>query len=329
MIVDIHCHYIPLNYFAFVKKKLGYHVLSSSTIDETVMVKVGALDFKLNKTFFDPERQIARMDELGVDRTVISLATPLINYMTPNDVAIEAAQIFNDEVAGLRDSHPDRFDGWAMLPIQDPSAAAKELYRGIKLGLRGGHIGSNVNGRYLDKSEFAPIFDAAVDLGVPLFMHPTNPPGRERMEAYELAVVSGYLFDTTLSIFNMIFGGLLDRYPTLKLCCAHAGGFTLTLRGRMQCEVNTNPKLSDIVTQSIGEYLKRLYYDTVCLEKGYLRYATDVVGVDRFLLGSDGPFLLGEPDPVRFIRESFDNKDIQSKIFDSNAQEMFNISKKR
>lgn len=328
MIVDIHCHYIPLNYFDFVQKKLGYRVLSSSTKDETVVVKVGTLDFKLNKTFFDPERQIARMDELGVDCTVISLATPLINYTTPNDVAIQAAQIFNDEAARLRDSHPGRFDGWAMLPIQDPPAAAKELYRGIKLGLRGGHIGSNVNGSYLDKPDFAPIFDAAADLGVPLFMHPTNPPGRERMEAYELAVVSGYLFDTTLSIFNMIFGGLLDRYPTLKLCCAHAGGYALTLRGRMQREVDTNPELSDIVTRSIGEYLKGLYYDTVCLEKGYLKYATDVVGVDRFVLGSDGAFLLGEPDPVRFVRESFDDKDTQAKILGSNAAEMFNVSKK-
>ena len=327
MIIDIHCHYIPQTYFDFVENKLGYRILNAGATDDTVDVQVGPLTYKLNKTFFDPALQIVRMNRLEIDRAVISLATPLINYGTPNHVAIEAAQLFNDELASLIASHPDRLDGWAMLPVQAPEAAAKELERGVnKLGLRGGHIGSNVNGRYLDRPEFSPIFDAAVRLGVPLFMHPTNPPGRERMEAYELAVVSGYLFDTTLSIFNMIFGGLLDRYPSLKLCCAHAGGYALTLRGRMQREVDTNPRLSGIITRSVGEYLKRLYYDTICFEPAYLRYVADIVGLDHLLLASDGPFPLAEPDPVRFVCESFLDNDSRSKILGSNAVKLLNLS---
>jgi aminocarboxymuconate-semialdehyde decarboxylase len=326
MIVDIHCHFVPEGYLRFIEREKGFGVRCLAATGEAVEVEVGLLRFGLNKTFFDPERQLRRMDGLGVDRSVLSLATPLINYATPADVATTAARLFNDEVARLRDRNPARFDGWAFLPMQDCDAAARELRRAItELGLRGGHVASNINGRYLDSAEYAPIFEAAVDLGVPLFVHPTNPPGRDRMAAYELAVVSGYLFDTTLNVFHMIFGGLLDRYPTLRLCCAHTGGYALLLRARMQREVDTNPELAERITRPVGDYLKRLYYDTVCFEGGYLKYAAEVVGADRLVLGSDGPFPLGEPDPVRFIRRTFGDKSIAVDVLHHNAAKMFNL----
>jgi aminocarboxymuconate-semialdehyde decarboxylase len=327
MIVDIHCHYVPEEYFAFVEQGNGYRISRAPGAGESVTVTVGDLPFGMNKTFFDSERQIARMDSLGIDLTVVSLATPLIDYSVSAELAIAAARIFNDQVARLRDRRPDRFDGWAFLPMQNPDAAAAELRRAVTdLGLRGGHIASNVNGRYLDSAEYAPVFAAAVDLDVPLFVHPANPPGRERMATYELAVVSGYLFDTTLNVFYMIFGGLLDRYPTLRLCCAHAGGYVLLLRARMQREVDTNPDLAKSITRPVGDYLKQLYYDTVCFEDAYIRYAADVVGADKLVLGSDGPFPLGEPDPVRFIERSFGNDRAVLGIFHDNAARMFNAS---
>jgi aminocarboxymuconate-semialdehyde decarboxylase len=327
MIVDIHCHYVPEKYFAFIEREKGYRVSRAPGAGESVEVTVDDLPFGMNKTFFDSDRQIDRMDDLGINLTVVSLATPLINYAVPAETAIAAARIFNDEIAQLRDRRPDRFDGWAFLPMQDPNAAAGELRRAVtELGLRGGHIASNVNGRYLDSPEYTPIFEAAVDLDIPLFVHPANPPGRERMATHELAVVSGYLFDTTLNVFNMIFGGLLDRYPTLRLCCAHAGGYVLLLRARMQREVDTNPELAKTITEPVGEYLKRLYYDTICFEDGYIRYAADVVGVDKLVLGSDGPFPLGEPDPVGFIERSFGDDPDMRGIFHDNAAKMFGIS---
>ncbi len=329
MIVDIHCHYVPEEYFAFVEGERGYQVSRVLGAGESVEVTVGDLTFGMNMTFFDADHQIARMDELGIDLTVVSLATPLINYAVPADTAVTAARIFNDETARLRDRRPDRFDGWAFLPMQDPETAAAELRRAVNaLGLRGGHIASNVNGRYLDSPEYTPIFEAAVELDVPLFVHPANPPGREYMAAYELAVVSGYLFDTTLNVFNMIFGGLLDRFPALRLCCAHAGGYVLLLRARMQREIDTNPDLAKTITRPVGEYLKQLYYDTVCFEEGYIRYAVDVVGADKLVLGSDGPFPLAEPDPVRFIERSFGDDPVVAGIFHDNAARMFNVSGK-
>ena len=324
MIIDIHCHYVPERYFEFIENEKSFDVHRTSTHGEEIEVKVGSLKFGLNKVFFDTKRQTDRMQVLSIDQTILSLATPLISYSVPGDIAVQAARIFNDELADLKTRCPEHFNGWAFLPMQSPSMAARELRRAvIELGLRGGHIASNINGRYLDKPEYGPVFEEAADLDVPLFVHPTNPPGRERMEAYELAVVSGYLFDTTLNIFNMVFGGLLDRYPTIKLCCAHAGGFALLLRGRMQQEVDTNPELTRTINRPVGEYLKKLYYDTVCFERGYMKYAVDVVGADRFVLGSDGPFPLGEPDPVNFIQQTFGDNQVGRGILHRNAAVMF------
>jgi aminocarboxymuconate-semialdehyde decarboxylase len=275
---------------------------------ESITVNIGELNYGLNRTFFDPERLIKRMQEMGLDHAVLSLATPFVKFDVPASLGVEAAQLYNDEIAKMHKAAPDTFDGWAFLPMQAPEAAADELRRAVRnLGLIGGYLPSNVKGRYLDSEEFSPIFEAAAQLDVPLMVHPSNPPARERMGDYELAVVSGYLFDTTLNIFHMIFGGLLDRHPDLRLCCTHLGGFAPFLRARMQRELDTNPTLAARLKRPLSAYLQSIYYDTICFDPVYLRAALESDGVElaRLVLGSDTPFPLGEPDPVTFIQRSF------------------------
>jgi aminocarboxymuconate-semialdehyde decarboxylase len=189
--------------------------------------------------------------------------------------------------------------------MQDPQAAAAELRRCVRdHGFIGGHVATNVRGVYLPDESFWPIFDAAKELDVPLFLHPVDPPGRDRTGEYELTVVAGYLFDSTVNIFRMICSGFLDRHPALKLVCAHTGAFSLMLRNRMQREVDTNPQLSAALPRRIGDYLRLIYFDTVCFEPDYLSFATGVVPAEHLLLGSDAPFPLGEPDPVNFVRRA-------------------------
>jgi aminocarboxymuconate-semialdehyde decarboxylase len=307
MVIDIHCHLVPEPYMRFVERAKPFCIEREQARGEDIAVNIGALRFALNRTFFDPERMIARMDRMGIECAVVSLATPFVNYTVAPDLAREAAALYNEEIAALRGRYPRRFEGWALLPMQDVDAAANELRRAVReLGLVGGYLPSNIDGQYLDKPQFRPVFDAAVELDVPLFVHPSNPPGRERMSDHELAVVSGYLFDTTLNIFNMVFGGLLDRYPTLRLCLAHVGGYALMLRSRMQREVDTNPALAARISRPVGDYMKALYFDTICFEPGYIRFiAAEVANPEHLLLGSDSPFPLGEPDPVGFIQRSF------------------------
>ncbi len=135
-------------------------------------------------------------------------------------------------------------------------------------------------------------------------MHPADPLGKDRTREYELTIVAGYLFDNTINILKMICSGFLDRWPNLKLVCAHAGAFSLILRARMQREVDTNPQLQKTLKMPVGDYLKRLYFDSICFEPAILRYVTEVVPVERVMLGSDAPFPLGEPDPVNFVRNA-------------------------
>ena len=308
MITDIHIHHVPEAFVHFVEQASPYAVRREAPRGEAVTLHVGPLSYGLTRTFFDPERLIARMQEMRVDRAVLSLATPFVNYDVPASLGREWAELYNNEIAALCRRAPDRFAGWALLPMQDPEAAARELKRAVTtLGFVGGYLSSNVKGHYLDAEEFAPIFAAATELGVPLFVHPSNPPGRERMGKYELAVVAGYLFDTTLNIFHMIFGGLFDRFPTLKLCCTHLGGYAPLLHARMQRELDTNPALAATLKRPLLDYLRAIYFDTICFEPCYARAMLEsgVVEPNRLVLGSDTPFPLGEPDPVGFVERSF------------------------
>src|SRR5262245_12062649 len=303
MITDIHCHFVPDEYFRFIRARSEFEVRLTHAQGDAVHLCCRGVPFGLNKTFFEPARQIERMNALGIDRCVVSLATPLVNYYLDAKLAVEAARLCNDGFAALVAAQPTRFAAWAFLPMQDPDAAAAELRRCVREhGFIGGHVATNVRGTYLPDERFHPIFEAARELDVPLFLHPVDPPGRDRTGDYELTVVAGYLFDTTINIFRMICSTFLDRYRGVKLICAHTGAFSLMLRNRMQREVNTNPALGSVLPAAIGDYLRTLYFDTVCFEPEYLHFAATVVPPEHLLLGSDAPFPLGEPDPVNFVR---------------------------
>jgi aminocarboxymuconate-semialdehyde decarboxylase len=305
MITDIHCHFIPDAYFRLVQQRSEFEVRVAEKTGETLDLVCRGARYGLNPTFFEPARQIARMDTLGIDRTVVSLATPLVNYYVEPKLAAEAARLCNDGFAALVAAHPGRFAAWAFLPMQDPAAAAAELRRCVREhGFIGGHVATNVRGTYLPDETFRPIFDAARELDVPLFLHPADPPGRDRTGDYELTVVAGYLFDSTINIFRMICSNFLDRYGDVKLVCAHTGAYSLMLHNRMQREVDTNATLSRTLPRKIADYLRGFYFDTVCFEPEYLAFATAVVPAENLLLGSDAPFPLGEPDPVNFVRRA-------------------------
>jgi aminocarboxymuconate-semialdehyde decarboxylase len=305
MITDVHCHFVPDEFFRFASTREEFAIMVKRREGDAVDLDIRGMHFGLNTTFFEMPKQLERMKRDGVERSILSLATPFIDYHLDAKVAVEAARVFNDALAGVIASDKTRFGGWALLPMQDPAAASQELRRCVRdHGFVGGHIASNVRGVYLHDAQFEPIFQAAVDLGVPLFIHPADPLGKDRTKEYELTIVAGYLFDNTINILKMICSGFLDRWPDLKLLCAHAGAFSPILRARMQREVDTNPQLKSTLKAPVGDYLRRLYFDTICFEPAILRYVADVVPVEHLMLGSDAPFPLGEPDPVNFVRNA-------------------------
>jgi aminocarboxymuconate-semialdehyde decarboxylase len=302
MISDIHRHFVPPAFLEFVTKRPEFAVRIKRAEGEEIDADIRGMHFGLNTTFFDLDLQLARMRREGVEGAVLSLATPFIDYHQDEVLAGEAACLFNDELAKAIAAQKGRLRGWAFLPMQGPERAAAELRRCVReYGFVGGHIASNVRGVYLDDPRFEPVWNAALELNVPLFVHPADPPGKDRTRDFELTVVAGYLFDTSVNILRMVCSGFLDRCPKLKFICAHAGAYSLALRARMQREVDTNSSLGKTLTAPVGEYLRRLYYDSICFEPSMLRYAAEVVTPERLFLGSDAPFPLGEPDPVNFV----------------------------
>jgi aminocarboxymuconate-semialdehyde decarboxylase len=321
VITDIHSHFVPESFFGFVRGRDEFAVKLKRTEGEAVDLDIRGIHFGLNTTFFSIPHQLARMRQAGVERTILSLATPFIDYHQDAALAVEAARRFNDALAEAI-SGDARFGAWAFLPMQDPDASAAELRRCVRdFGCVGGHVASNVRGVYLHDERFRPVYQAALDLGVPLFVHPADPAGKERMREFELMVVAGYLFDSTINILKMVCSGFLDRWPDLKLVCAHAGAFAPALRARMQREVDTNPLLAATLKAPVGDYLRRLRFDTICFEPEVLRYVAGVVGPENLLLGSDAPFPLGEPDPVNFVRRALPPEQA-SMILDGNFERL-------
>ena len=325
MITDIHRHFVPRSFFDFMVSRPEFAITVRRHEDELVEVNIRGMHFRLNETFFDLPRQIDRMNAEGVERAILSLATPFIDYHLDTKLAVEAARRFNDALAQVLAGRREQFRAWAFLPMQDAAAAAAELRRCVyEFGFVGGHVASNVRGIHLCDGVFTPIYRAATELDVPLFVHPADPAGKERMRDYELTVVAGYLFDNTINILKMICSGFLDRWPQLKLVFAHTGAFSLILRARMQREVDTNPELSATLKAPVGDYLRRLYFDTICFEPRILQYASAVVPVEHLLMGSDAPFPLGEPDPVTFVRRALPAAQADA-VLSGNARTLFGI----
>jgi aminocarboxymuconate-semialdehyde decarboxylase len=313
---------VPDEFLHFVEAEDAFAIKIKRRETDHIILSFGASDLQLSSTFFSMDQQETRLTDEGIDRTILSLATPFINYHIDGNIAARGARIFNDGLASAIALNSAKFGGWGYLPMQNPEAAGQELRRCVEEhGFVGGHIASNIRGVYLDNEQFEPVFRAAASLGVPLFVHPADPLGKERMTDFELTIVAGYLFDSTVNILRLICSGFFDRWPTLKLVFAHTGAFSTILRARMQREVDTNPRLGRTLNKPIGDYLKHIYADTVCFEPEILRYAASVIPVENLLLGSDAPFPLGEPDPVNFVRKALPAAQAQS-ILDENFERL-------
>jgi aminocarboxymuconate-semialdehyde decarboxylase len=199
--------------------------------------------------------------------------------------------------------NPDRFIGLGSVPLQAPELAAKELRRAMTtLGLRGAMIGTNVNGRNLDDPALAPFWAAAEELGAFLFIHPHGGIFGERLGSYYMKNFVGLPFDTTIAAASLVFGGVLERYPRLKLCLSHGGGYVPYQAGRFQHAYDVRPEAKAHLPNGPGASLGRLYYDTILHSKPALEFLISSAGPDRVLLGSDYPFDMGNLDCVARVR---------------------------
>jgi aminocarboxymuconate-semialdehyde decarboxylase len=212
----------------------------------------------------------------------------------------------NEHVAGLVARHPRRFVGMATVPLQDPGLAIEELaHARERLGLRAVEIGTCPGGRDFDDPALFPFFTACRDLGVAVFVHPAAPlVGQERLTKYYFPLIVGNPLETALAISKLIFGGVLERLPDLRICFAHGGGaFPFTL-GRLDYGWSARPEGPEAIPKPPREYARRLHFDSLTHSPANLRFLVQEFGAERVLMGSDYPFDMGSPDPVAAVGEA-------------------------
>jgi aminocarboxymuconate-semialdehyde decarboxylase len=324
--IDVHTHVLTEETIRLLQKEAPKLAVSLSPIDaEAGVLEVAGTPYRpFPRGGWDIEQRLHDMDAAEVDVHVLS-ATPQ-TYLYDHDAALAAAcaSIQNDQMAKLVADHPDRFMAIATLPMQAPERAADELRRAVRtLGLRGAMIGSNVQGRNLDDAALEPLWAAAAELDALLLIHPVKPAGGERIKPYYLVNLIGNPLDTTIAAACLVFGGVLERHPKLKVLLVHGGGFVPYQAGRFVhgWKVRAEPKVT--LKSSPETLLRRFYYDTILHSKPQLEFLVQSVGAEHVLLGSDYPYDMGMLDCVRHVRSLSISEPDRAKILGAQAVALF------
>jgi aminocarboxymuconate-semialdehyde decarboxylase len=305
--IDVHAHLVPRSAWRAAEIGRDWHGFRYEAGGGvgSFMGNGKRIPFTSPKVRFTPEERIADMDAQGVDVQVVSIHTPFFGYHLDPAQGRTLAREVNDEIASMTKQWPTRFAGLATLPVQDVKLAIDELERAVTvLGLKGAELDTIVNGDNWDEPRFLPLFKAAEAMGAVLFFHPQpqNNFMLERTTRYGLNNSLGVIVEDAIVVAVLIFGGVLDACPDLKICVAHGGGPACFAMGRIDRSWRGMPPERRTSPQPPSSYQRRLYYDTVVGSEKALRFLLDEVGADRIVLGSDWPFVPWHPSPVAWVQ---------------------------
>src|ERR1700686_5221175 len=326
--VDIHCHLLTEKAETMFKEAGLVDHRPRETFANSRTREVNQEQAQRTRSqFLAIEKRLADMDLMGIDIQAITPAPNQTYYDTPADLGIATARVINDNIAEICGKHPARFVGLGTVPFQAPELAVAELERLHKsLGLRGVEIATNVAGADLSEPRFRPIFARAEELGLVLFMHPTGFPEARRFRDHYFTNIIGNPLDTTVAVHHLIFGGVLQDHPNLKLVLSHGGGFLPAYSGRINHAASARPDPCECIRHMPTHYLRRLYFDTIVYTHPQLPYLVEQYGADNVLMGTDYPADMGEIDPIGFIEgaEGLDDSERRA-ILGRNAARLLNI----
>jgi aminocarboxymuconate-semialdehyde decarboxylase len=346
MKIDLHTHILPrewpdldarYGYPGFVRMEHHQPCCARMMIGERTFREV-------TDNVWEPARRIEECERTGVTMQVLSTVPVMFSYWAKPHDALDLARRLNDHIAEVVRAHPRHFAGLGTLPLQDPDLAATELERCVReLGLRGAQIGSHVDanahfGRLdplnLDNASLQPVWSAAEQVDAAIFVHPWDMVGKERMPDYWLPWLVGMPAETCLAICSMIFGGVFERFPTLRVAFAHGGGAFPFTAGRVAHGFQVRPDLC--ATNSSANprhYLARegvparFYVDSLVHDPDALRLLIKLFGAERIALGSDYPFPLGEAHPGELIESMQElEADDREKMLSGTAREFLRLS---
>ncbi|MCW4036188.1 MAG: amidohydrolase family protein [Candidatus Bathyarchaeota archaeon] len=325
MNIDFHNHFYPKAYLDELSTAGGYARVERDELGRLLIHYEGDYNIVVGP-HIDIEERLKAVDRCGIEMQVLTLTTPSVEREKPVRGA-RLAQLANDGFSEIVDENPDRFTALAALPLQEPEAAASELERAVnECGLRGGTLMTNVNGRPLDSEEYMPVFEKAAELDVPLFLHPTSPINSRAMGDYRLVPLLGFGVDTTLLVLRLVFGGVMERLPGLKLVASHLGGVFPYLRGRIETGFNAYPECKVNISEPPSTYLKRIWMDSIIYDQDVLKSTIAFSGAEKIVLGSDHPHQIGDMrNAVARIRQLDISEEEKEKILWKNAAKLLKL----
>lgn len=329
--IDIHTHILPENW-PDLREKYGYGGFIRLEHHKPCAARMMMDDRffrEVQDNTWSPE---ARMKDCDIDKVtvqVLSTVPVMFSYWAKPEHTLDLSMLLNDHIAGIVKKYPQRFIGLATLPMQSPKLAIQELERCVtELGMAGVQIGTHINNWNLDAPEVFAVLEAAQDLGAAVFIHPWDMMGKDNMPKYWLPWLVGMPAETSLAISSMIFGGVLERLPNLRIAFAHGGGSFPATVGRIEHGFNVRPDLCAVDNNvNPREYLGKFYLDSLVHDKTMLNYLVDLIGEDKVTLGSDYPFPLGEHHPGELIRSSGFEETVEKKLLGNNALNWLDLKK--
>ena len=331
--VDIHTHILPKTW-PDLRERYGYGGFIRLEHHKPCCARM-MMDDKffreIQDNCWDPRQRMYECNHSSVDVQVLSTVPVMFSYWANPHHAHDLSKMLNDHIAGIVKDYPDRFVGLGTLPMQAPDLAIQELERCMKeLGLAGIQIGSHINDWNLEAPDVFAVFEAAQDLGAAVFVHPWDMFGQNKMRKYWLPWLVGMPAETSLAICSMIFGGVFERLPKLRVAFAHGGGSFPATIGRVQHGFDVRPDLCAIDNPiDPKEYLGKFYLDSLVHDPKVLDYIVNLMGEDKIALGTDYPFPLGELEPGKLIHSMDYSIDKKEKLLSENALDWLGLDKDR
>lgn len=321
--IDLHNHSLPDAFIAEVETHpdvFGARVRRDAGGQRWLVYALG-LEVPLTGGYAGVDARFADMDRADIEKMLMSFLPVDFFYRMPTSRALDACRLINDDLAAMARAHPDRILAMGTLPMQDGTAACRELDRCVRdLGMPAVQVGSIIAGKNLDEPQFYEVFEAAEALGVLVFVHPTHVVPGPGLSKYYLMNLIGNPLDTTIAAASLIFGGVLKRFPKLNFCLGHAGGTSPYLIGRWRHGARVRPETRAIHQDPFDDQLRRLYFDSITHSATALEFLIKAVGSDRVVVGTDYPADMGSTEQVSLIKGLPLTAEDRERIFRLNAR---------